>query len=139
MKARIWFGRLILKYLLFQYKNFCVHLGLLVPPNTCGPGLMIVHWGLTVINAQARIGENCRIYAGVNIGGGRGGAPRIGKNVYIWPGAKLFGGIIIGDDVRIGANAVVNKSFGDNVTIAGVPARELHTSVGSESSDVGAE
>ena len=50
-------------------------------------------------------------------------APIIGDNCFIGPGAKLFGKIKIGDNVAIGANAVVNKSFGDNVTIAGVPAK----------------
>lgn len=51
------------------------------------------------------------------------GAPRLGDNVYIGPGAKIFGPIEIGDNVAIGANAVVNKSFPDSVTIAGVPAK----------------
>ena len=51
------------------------------------------------------------------------GAPVIGNNVYISPGAKLFGGIMIGDNVIIGANAVVNKSFPSNVVIAGCPAK----------------
>ena len=47
----------------------------------------------------------------------------IGDNVYIGPGAKLFGPIQIGDNTVIGANAVVNKSFKEgNCTIVGVPA-----------------
>ena len=50
-------------------------------------------------------------------------APIIGDNCFIGPGAKLFGKIKIGNNVAIGANAVVNKSFEDNVTIAGVPAK----------------
>lgn len=88
-----------------------------------------------VINGAARIGENCRIHVGVNIGtaaGTNGQAPVIGNNVYIGPGAKLFGPIKIGNGVAIGANAVVNKSFEeDNVTLAGVPAKIInHT--GSE-------
>ena len=55
--------------------------------------------------------------------GENGKAPTIGDNCFIGPGAKLFGDIKIGDNVAIGANAVVNKDFGDNVTIAGVPAK----------------
>lgn len=50
------------------------------------------------------------------------GAPHIGNNVYIAPGAKIFGNISIGNNVAIGANAVVNKSFGDNVTLGDIPA-----------------
>lgn len=46
-------------------------------------------------------------------------APIIRDNVYIGPGAKLFGKIKIGNNVAIGANAVVNKDVPDNVTIGG--------------------
>lgn len=52
-----------------------------------------------------------------------GKAPVIGNNVWIGPGAKLFGDITIGDNVMIGANSVVTKSFPDNVRIAGIPAK----------------
>lgn len=64
------------------------------------------------------------IQAGVNIGVNNGGVPTIGDNVYIGPGAKLFGAIEIANDVAIGANAVVTKSFTEsNITIAGIPAK----------------
>lgn len=43
--------------------------------------------------------------------------------MYIGPGAKLYGGITIGSDVTIGANAVVNKLFPSNVILAGIPAK----------------
>ena len=95
--------------------------------NCIGKGLSLAHIGPVVISGYARIGENCRIHVGVNIGtaaGTQGQAPIIGDNVYIGPGAKLFGSIKIGNNVAIGANAVVNKSFEeDNVTIAGCPAQ----------------
>lgn len=55
--------------------------------------------------------------------GTRTETPTIGNNCYIGPGAKIFGKIKIGDNVAIGANAVVNKDFPDGVTIAGVPAK----------------
>jgi serine O-acetyltransferase len=64
----------------------------------------------------------------VNIGasGGRSEAPQIGDNVYIAPGAKIYGDITIADGIAIGANAVVNDSFLEpNVTIAGVPAKKI--------------
>lgn len=64
---------------------------------------------------------------GVNIGtaaGTSGCAPQIGNNVYIGPGAKIFGPIHIADGIAIGANAVVNKDcLQENVTLRGVPAR----------------
>lgn len=103
--------------------------------NCIGKGLSLAHVGPVIISSAARIGENCRIHVGVNIGtaaGTTGQAPKIGNNVYIGPGAKLFGPITIGNGVAIGANAVVNKSFEeDNISIAGVPAKVInHT--GSE-------
>lgn len=102
-------------------------LGFSIPLNVFGPGLAIVHRGPIIVNADARIGANCRIHACVNIGaraGFTGGAPSIGDNCYIGPGAVVFGPIRIGPDTAIGANAVVNRDFTDGgVTLAGVPAR----------------
>ncbi|MBP5666730.1 MAG: serine acetyltransferase [Salinivirgaceae bacterium] len=101
-----------------------VRLGLTLFKNVCGPGLCIVHHGTVVISENARIGRFCRIHPGTCIGD-YNGAPTIGDNVYIGPGAKLFGDIHIGNNVAIGANAVVNQSFEGNQTIGGIPARKL--------------
>lgn len=100
--------------------------GLHIPPNTCGKGLNIAHTGPIIINDACEIGENLRIHVGTCIGGNDGGAPRLGSNVYIGPGAKLFGGIDIADGCRIGANAVVNKSCPlAGATLVGVPAKVI--------------
>jgi serine O-acetyltransferase len=111
----------------YQYRQLGIRLGFSIPINVFGPGLALLHYGTIVINAQTRVGANCRVHAGVNIGaqlGPGGGVPRIGDNCYLGPGAKLFGAIVIGDNTVIGANAVVNKSFPNgNVTLGGVPAR----------------
>jgi serine O-acetyltransferase len=53
----------------------------------------------------------------VTIGASNGGSPTIGDNVYIGPGAKIFGKIRIGNNVRIGANCVVFCDVPDNSTI----------------------
>lgn len=108
----------------FINHRLSVRIGLTVPKNVCGAGLCIVHHGTVVISDKARIGRFCRIHPGTCIGD-YDGAPTIGDNVYIGPGAKLFGNIQIGDNVAIGANAVVNRSFTGNQTIGGVPARKL--------------
>lgn len=103
-----------------------LRLGFTIPINVCGPGLSLAHYGTIVISQEARIGDNCRIHAGVNIGASGGGnkAPMIGNNVYIGPGAILFGNIEIADNVSVGANATVNKSFTiPNVVIAGTSAK----------------
>jgi len=121
-------ARLRCSYHRFRYHQLALQLGFSVPANVCGPGLSLAHYGSIVISPVARIGANCRIHSCVSIGVARGGtkAPQIGDDVYIGPGAKLFGDIVIGDNVLIGANAVVTRSFGDNVTIVGVPARVLN-------------
>lgn len=83
-----------------------------------GYGLYIGHNGGIVISSQVIIGKNLNISQGVTIGisgkGERRGVPIIGDNVYITPGAKIFGKITIGNNVSIGANAVVNKDVPDN-------------------------
>ena len=117
-------------YLLAKLKlrRLSFKLGFSISENCFGPGLSIAHYGNIVVNPNVRVGENCRIHVGVNIGSGaRGeGCPKIGNNVYIGPGAKIFGDIVIGDNTVIGANAVVNKSFPEgNMTIGGIPARKL--------------
>jgi serine O-acetyltransferase len=98
-------------------------------PNTFGPGLSIAHRGNIVVNGGARIGANCRIHVGVNIGteaGKADAAPTIGDNCYIGPGAKIFGPIMIGPNTVIGANAVVNKSYPEgNQTLGGIPAQAI--------------
>ena len=114
---RKWYGYL-------HYK-MGLELGFTIPCNVFGPGLRINHYGNIVVSVEAKIGAFCDIHQGVNIGINYqpNSAPYIGNNVWIGPGAKLFGKITIADDIMIGANAVVNKSFLESgVTIAGVPA-----------------
>jgi len=118
-----------LKYLRLKLHYFSIMLGFSIPLNTCGPGLAITHYGMVIINSGAKIGANCRIHGGVNIGTGAGHtnlAPTIEDNVYIGPGAKLFGDIKIAEGICIGANAVVSRSFEEsNITIGGVPAKKI--------------
>lgn len=122
------------KKILFYYnklklKKLSNSLGFTIPINTCGPGLSIAHVGTIVINGKVRIGKNCRIHVCVNIGAAAESSdsvPVIGDDCYIGPGAKLYGDIRLGNNVAIGANAVVNKSFeSDNCVLAGVPAKVI--------------
>jgi serine O-acetyltransferase len=115
-----------LYFLKYRYRLMSIRLGFTIPINIFDEGLSIAHIGNIVINNQTRIGKNCRIHIGVNIGEYKGKAPIIGDNVYIAPGVKIFGGIQIGNNIKIGANAVVNKSFlNDGATIVGIPAKEV--------------
>jgi serine O-acetyltransferase len=95
-----------------------------------GRRLTIEHSGAIVIHGCARIGDDCIIRQGVTIGNRRLddplGAPFIGDRVNIGAGAKLLGRIKIGNDVEIGANAVVISDVPDGAIAVGVPARILH-------------
>lgn len=111
-----------------RYRKLGYKLGFSIPLNVFGPGMSIPHYGTIVVNGNSRIGKNCRIHASVNIGasGGSNSAPVIGDNVYLGPGAILFGKIVIADNVTVAANATVNKSFEkENSTIGGTPATLL--------------
>jgi serine O-acetyltransferase len=93
--------------------------GIEIPRSTVvGPGLFIGHFGGITISSQAVLGTGCNISQNVTIGlAGSGdslGVPVLGDNVYIAPGARLFGKITIGNNVKIGANAVIYKSLPDN-------------------------
>ena len=92
---------------------------------TIGRNFVIDHHGSIVISGYTRFGDNCRIRNGVCIGLSRVSdpcAPVIGNNVDIGAGAKLLGRISIGDNVLIGANAVVVRDVPADCIAVGVPA-----------------
>lgn len=105
-------------------------IGVEIPPGVFGPGLKLPHTGLRIVAKDARVGKNCLLHSSVNIGTNNGNgmieAPKIGDNVYIGPGVKIFGKITIANNIAIGANSVVTKSFTEEgITIAGVPAKKI--------------
>jgi serine O-acetyltransferase len=122
-------------YLYLKFHLLSTFLGFHIKPNVFGPGLSISHPGTVIVNGSARVGANCRIHVCTSIGTKAGYsnlAPTIGNNVYIGPGAKIFGDIEIADGIAIGANSVVNKSFTEpNIGIAGIPAKKINNK-GSE-------
>lgn len=92
---------------------------------TIGRNFVIDHHGGIVISGYTRFGNDCRIRSGVCIGLGRVDdpcAPAIGNGVDIGSGAKLLGRITIGDNVLVGANAVVTRDVPSNSIAVGVPA-----------------
>lgn len=102
-------------------------LGILIPPNTVGKGLMIMHHGSIIINPNARIGEYCILHGNNCIGndGKLQLAPIVGDNLDLGIGAKIIGNVKIGNNNKIGANAVVVKSSEDNCLLVGVPAKVI--------------
>lgn len=115
-----------------KLKKLSLLLGFTINPNCFGPGLRIMHRGTIIVNGQCKIGANCSINAGVNIGvkpDFENDAPMLGANIYIGPGVKIYGDVVIADDCKIGANAVVNKSFNEKGgIIVGIPAKYLKKS-----------
>lgn len=70
-----------------------------------------------IISHNAVIGYDCKIFHQVTIGEGRGGAPKIGNHVLIGAGAKIIGGIHIGNNVKIAAGCVVMQDITDNAVV----------------------
>ena len=84
--------------------------------------ILHIFGGGQILNVS-KVGNFCSFNAGVVIGEkGSDKTPRIGDHVNIAPGAKVFGGITIGNNVFIAANAVVTKDVPDNTIVGGVPA-----------------
>lgn len=90
------------------------------PDSEIGSGFFTWH-GISIV-VSGEIGENCTVFQQVTIGKNGNARPRIGKNVNITSGAKVLGGIIVGDNVTVGANAVVVKNVPDNCVVVGIPA-----------------
>lgn len=116
---------------LLTYANL-VLFGLEVTPRCeIGGGLFFPHTHGTVVGAW-RLGSNVTIFQGVTLGAleldmtfDKALRPDVGNGVILGAGCKVLGGIHIGDNAKVGANAVVLSPVEANVTVAGVPARKI--------------
>lgn len=99
------------------------------PSAKIGAGFFIDHGMGVVIGETAEIGDYVTLFQGVTLGGTgkeRGKRhPTLGNHVVVGAGAKILGGITIGDNVKIGANSVVLKNVAANSTVIGVPGRVI--------------
>lgn len=86
-----------------------------------GPGAHFEHNYATYLNADS-IGKDFYCLQLVTLGNGKGGRPTIGDNVSIYTGATIYGGIRIGNNVKIAAGSVVFHDVPDNCVVAGNPA-----------------
>jgi serine O-acetyltransferase len=94
-----------------------------------GPRLFIDHGAGVVIGETARVGADVTIYHGVTLGGtsldhGKR-HPTIGDRVTLGAGSKVLGNVVVGDDSRIGANAVLVRSVDDHSVVVGVPGQVI--------------
>jgi serine O-acetyltransferase len=103
-----------------------------------GPGFVLIHSIGVVINGSVRGGRAVKIEHQVTIGAERRESPIIGDNVFIGAGAKIIGSVKVGNNSRIGANAVVVHDVPPDTTVVGIPAkvvRRRDDSGGSVSSE----
>ena len=110
----IWRHQIMRIYWLRKLRKLSYKTGFQIPPNTCGKGLTIWHWGSIIINPATHIGENCTLYPGVLIGhksSKEGKSATIGNNAFIGAGTKIIGDVHIGDNVTIGQNCVITKDI----------------------------
>lgn len=110
----------------WNFRRLRVKTGIMLFPNTIDEGLSIVHPGFRRIACFSHIGENCTILPNVLIGRKEPGIKPdvfVGDNCYISTGVTILGPITIGNNVTIGAGAVVTKDIPDDVVVAGVPAQ----------------
>lgn len=111
---------------LVTWINFYLHGVEISAACAIGPHFFMPHAAGTVIGAN-RIGAYAVIYHQVTLGAkeiepAHDQRPTVGDRAFIASGAKIIGAIVLGDDVVVGANAVVTRSFGDGVTLLGIPA-----------------
>lgn len=113
-------------FLRHKFSRIC---GYVIGDGVLGEHVVFYHNANIIINPYARVGEGCKFHGNYCIGVAHTGdekAPILGKNVDIGYGAVILGDIYIADNITIGANSVVTKSFhAPGSTIAGVPAREV--------------
>lgn len=100
------------------------------PAAKIGERVFIDHGMGVVIGETAEIGNDCTLYHGVTLGGTswKEGKrhPTLGERVVVGAGAKILGPIYVGDDARIGSNAVVVKDVPQDKTVVGIPGRIVH-------------
>jgi serine O-acetyltransferase len=101
------------------------------PGARIGRRFFIDHGMGVVIGETTEIGDDVLLYQGVTLGGTGNEKgkrhPTLGDRVVVGTGAKILGGIRIGDDVKVGAGSVVVRPVPDNCTVVGVPGRVVRT------------
>src|SRR5499427_6354881 len=97
------------------------------PGATIGRRVFIDHGMGVVIGETAEIGDDSTLYHGVTLGGTSWNSgkrhPTLGRNVVVGAGAKILGPILVGDNAKVGSNAVVVRDVPAGATAVGIPAR----------------
>ncbi|MCX6381588.1 MAG: hypothetical protein NT023_19280 [Armatimonadetes bacterium] len=114
----------LLYYVLYNLVRFLLQIE--IPrTTTIGAGLRIDHYGGILLNSKLIAGRNLSITHAVVIGETDTGVPELRDDVTIGVRAMVIGGVVLENNVWVGAGAVVTKSFPANAIVAGVPAKLL--------------
>lgn len=128
LRLPMWVLYRLFKLFLFRSNN--VHLWAGRGGARIGAGLKLIHPTNIMIGSGTVIGENCLIFHDVTLGTGQiSGTPKIGKNVDIYPGARVLGGITIGDHSMVGANCVVTRDIPADSIFLSTPGRVIPRSL----------
>lgn len=128
VRSSVW-SKWLYAYWLLRLRYLRIKTGIMLFPHTISEGLYLVHPGFRRIDRFVKIGRNCIILPMVLFGRKR---PTdvysdiiIGDKCYISTGVTILGPVTIGNNVTIGAGAVVTKDIPDNVVVGGIPAQIL--------------
>lgn len=111
-----------------KHNKLGLKLGISIPINTFGKGLIIYHSQGIIVHRNALIGENCKLHGltciGNNGGNNDDATPILGNNIDIGVGASIIGNVKLADNIKIAAGAVVcNSCEKDGVVLKGIPAK----------------
>ena len=91
-----------------------------------GAGFCLIHPANIYIGRGVEIGENCKLFHEVTLGTGHiDGTPKLGNNVDVFVGARILGGISIGNDCMVSANCVVTKDIPPGSIVVSAPNRTI--------------
>ena len=110
------------------------------PGATMGRRVFIDHGMGLVIGETAEVGDECTLYHGVTLGGtsldkGAKRHPTLGRGVIVAAGAKVLGSFTVGDNARVGSNAVLLQPVPAGATAVGIPARIIQKSADGQRED----
>ena len=109
----IWYLR---KYILKGRK-----LGFSIGEDSLGYGAVLPHIGTIIVGDSPRIGNYAVLHTSTCISNNK---KVIGDGLYLSTGSIITSEIVLGNNIMVGANSLVNKSYtDDNALIAGMPAR----------------
>ena len=117
-------NRSVARLITFAYQLLTLPTGADIPLSArLGKSLFMGHTSAIVMHTLSEVGDCCVIPPGLLLGGdARGGAPKIGKNVYMGGHVVIVGRVVVGDSATIGAGAVVTKDVPPFALVVGNPA-----------------